>query len=424
VILMNEYIPRIIDKKLERKMKLYGAIVIVGPKWCGKSTTCMQFAQASISFQNPDEYENNKMIAETQPSLFLKNKKPLLIDEWQVFPTIWDSIRYDVDKTGNKGEYLLTGSATPTDKKPMHSGTGRIVSLVMRPMSLYESGESNGSVSLKELFKRNDNIEGISDLSIEDYAFLLTRGGWPESTKVDKEICFDYAKDYINSIASTDMKSIDKVNKNPIKIKSLLKSLARNVSSTASLATIREDIRTSEEDVTEKTIRDYINTLERLFVIDDVEAWSPKLRSKATIRSSRKHEFVDPSLAMASLGATDQDLLKDFNTFGFMFEALCIRDLKIYADSLEGNVYYYRDNNDLECDAIIHLDNGKWGAIEVKLGGNEAQEEAAKNLLKIKSIVDEKEMGSPSFLMILTGTKYAFKRKDGVLVVPLGCLKD
>ncbi len=421
---MDKYIPRLIDNKIKRKMNLYGAIVIVGPKWCGKSTTCMQFAKANISFQNPDEYENNKMIAETKPSLFLNNEKPLLIDEWQVFPTIWDSIRYDVDKTGNKGDYLLTGSATPSDKAPMHSGTGRIVRLVMRPMSLYESNESNGLVSLKKLFDGFDNISGISNLEIEDYAFLLTRGGWPESTKVDRDICLDYAKDYINSIVNTDIKTVDGVERNPSKMKTLLRSLAKNVSSTASISTIREDIKNSKEDVTEKTIRDYMNALEKIFVIDDIDAWNPKLRSKATIRSSKKHEFVDPSLAMASLGATNEDLLKDFNTFGFMFEALCMRDLKIYAESLEGNVYYYRDNNDLECDAIIHLDNGKWGAIEVKLGGNEAQETAAQNLLKIKNIIDEKEMGSPSFLMILTGTKYAFKRNDGILVVPLGCLKD
>ena len=256
---MNKYIPRIIDKKIIRKMKLYGAVVVVGPKWCGKSTTCMQFAKSIISFQDPDEYENNKMIAETQPSLFLKNEKPLLIDEWQVFPTIWDSIRYDVDKTGNKGEYLLTGSATPTEKEPMHSGTGRIVRLIMRPMSLYESMESNGSVSLKDLFDGNDNVYGISNLGIEDYAFLLTRGGWPEATKVSKDICFDYAKDYINSIVNTDMKILDKVDRNQSKIKALLRSLARNISSTASIATIREDVKISKEDITEKTIRDYIN---------------------------------------------------------------------------------------------------------------------------------------------------------------------
>lgn len=421
---MDKYIPRLIDKKISRKMKLYGAVVVVGPKWCGKSTTCLQFAKANISFQNPDEYENNKMIAETKPSLFLNNEKPLLIDEWQIFPNIWDSIRYDVDKTGNKGEYLLTGSATPIDKEPMHSGTGRIVRLVMRPMSLYESKESNGQVSLKDLFDGNDSISGISSLEIEDYAFLLTRGGWPESIKVDKDICFDYARDYINSIANTDIKIVDGVERNPSKIRSLLRSLARNISSTASINTICEDVKRRGDDISEKTVRNYINALEKIFVLDDIEAWSPRLRSKATIRSSKKREFVDPSLAMASLGATNEDLLKDFNTFGFMFEALCMRDLKIYSDSIDGNVYYYRDSNDLECDAIIHLDNGKWGAIEVKLGGNDAQDEAAKNLLKIKNLVDEKEMGSPSFLMVLTGTRYAFKRDDGVLVVPLGCLKD
>ncbi len=421
---MENYIPRLIDKKIKRKMNLYGAVVVVGPKWCGKSTTCLQFAKSSISFQDPDEYVNNKMIAETKPSLFLNNEKPLLIDEWQVFPTIWDSIRYDVDKTGKKGEYLLTGSATVTKEKPMHSGTGRIVSLVMRPMSLYESGESNGCVSLKQLFDGKSDVSGMSQLEIEDYAFLLTRGGWPESIKVSKDLCFDYAKDYIQSISHTDVITVDGVERNPSKVKSLLRSLARNISSTVSINTICNDINIKGDEISEKTVRDYLNALEKIFVIDDINAWSPKLRSKATIRSSKKREFVDPSLAMAALGATDKDLLKDFNTFGFMFESLCMRDLKIYAESIDGEVYYYRDNNDLECDAIIHLDNGKWGAIEVKLGGNEAQDEAARNLLKIKNIVDEKAMGSPSFLMILTGTKYAFKREDGVLVVPLGCLKD
>ena len=421
---MEKYMPRLIDDILDRKMKLYGAIVIEGCKWCGKSTTCMQIAKSNISFQNPDEYENNKMIADTKPSLFLKHDKPLLIDEWQVFPTIWDSIRYDVDMTGNKGDYLLTGSVTPKDEKPKHSGTGRIARLLMRPMSLYESLESTGEVSLNELFDGKLNIEAVSKLSLEDYAYILTRGGWPESIKVNKDLSFDYAKDYIESIANVDIKQVDKIDRNPIKIKSVLRSLGRHTSSTANLSTIREDIRNSRDDISEKTIANYINALEKMYIIDDVEAWNPKLRSKAAVRISKKREFVDPSLAMASLGANDKDLLKDLNTFGFMFESLCIRDLKIYSQYLDGKVYYYHDSNDLECDAVIHLNNGKWCAIEIKLGGNEAQEEAAKNLLKIKSIVDEKEMGEPSFLMILTATQYAFRRDDGILVVPLGCLKN
>ena len=423
---MDKYIPRVIDDVLKRKMKLYGAVVIEGCKWCGKSTTCMQFAKSNISFQNPDEYENNKLIADTKPSLFLNHEKPLLIDEWQVFPTIWDSIRYDVDRTGNKGDYLLTGSASllPSDKSPKHSGTGRIARLLMRPMSLYESFESIGTVSLKDLFDGKTNVSGVSKLSLEDYAYILTRGGWPESIKVSRDLSFDYAKDYINSIANIDIKQIDEVDRNSLKIKSVLRSLGRHVSSTANLSTIREDIKNSRDDVSEKTIADYINAFERMYIVDDVEAWNPKLRSKAAVRTSKKREFVDPSLAMASLGATDKDLLTDLNTFGFMFESLCIRDLKIYSQNLEGKVYYYHDNNDLECDAVIHLDNGKWCAIEIKLGGNEAQELAAKNLLKIKSIVDEKKMGEPAFLMILTATQYAFKRDDGILVVPLGCLKN
>lgn len=421
---MNRYMPRLIDDVLKRKMKLYGAVVVEGCKWCGKSTTCMQVAKSNISFQNPDEYENNSMIADTKPSLFLQHDKPLLIDEWQVFPTVWDSIRYDVDRTGNKGDYLLTGSATPSTVTPKHSGTGRIVRLLMRPMSLYESNESIGTVSLGDLFDGKLDINSISKLSLEDYAYLLTRGGWPESIKVSKDLSFDYAKDYIESITNTEIKQIDDVDRNSLKIKSFLRSLGRNISTTVNLSTIREDVKNSRNDISEKTISDYISAFERMYVIDDVEAWNPKLRSKAAIRISKKRELVDPSLAMASIGATDKDLLKDLNTFGFMFEALCIRDLKIYSQYLDGKVYYYRDSNDLECDAVIHLNNGKWCLIEIKLGGNKAQEEAAKNLLKIKSIIDEKEMGEPSFMMILTATEYAFKRDDGILVVPLGCLKN
>lgn len=421
------YFSRIIDGVISRKLQLYGAVSLEGCKWCGKSTTCKQFAKSEILFQDPDEFTNYQMIADTKPSLFLIGEKPRLIDEWQMFPKVWDSIRYDVDKTSLNGQYLLTGSATPIKdekKKPKHSGTGRIVKLLMRPMSLYESNESTGEVSLKSLFDGNDNISGLSNNDLEDYAYMIARGGWPKSITVDKELSFDYAKDYIDSLANSEMKTIDDVEKNPIKVKKILKSLARNISTVANLTTIREDIKSSRDDISEKTIADYINALDRLFITDNVEAWNPKIRSKAAIRSSEKRELVDPSLAMAALGATDSDLLKDFRTFGLMFEALCIRDLKIYSQSLEGDVFYYRDSNDLECDAIIHLKNGKWGAIEIKLGGNENEEQAASNLLKLSNVVDTDEMNKPSFLMVLTATKYAYKRKDGVLVVPLGCLKD
>ena len=427
---MDKYIPRIIDKVIERKLKLYGAVCLVGTKWCGKSTTCRQFASSEIDFQDPDQTENYKMMSETQPSLLLIGDKPRLIDEWQTFPNIWDSIRYDVDKSGLNGQYLLTGSSFPStkkddkDKKVKHSGTGRIIKLTMRPMSLYESNESTGEVSLENLFNGKDDIKAVCNNELKDYAYYLTRGGWPKSLTVDKDLSFDYAKDYVEAIAKNELEQIDEVDRNPVKIKKVLKSLARNISTTATLTTIRQDIQSSKDDISEKTISSYINVFDKLYITDNVEAWNPSIRSKAAIRSSEKREFADPSLAMAALGASDKDLLQDFKTFGLVFEALCIRDLKIYAEALDGNVFYYRDSNDLECDAIIHLNNGKWGAIEIKLGGNESEETAATNLLNLEKNIDTDKMNKPSFLMILTATKYAYKRQDGVLVVPLGCLKN
>ena len=427
---MKEYLPRIIDKLVDRKLKLYGAVSLEGCKWCGKSTTCKQFSKSEILFQDPDEFENYRAIASTKPSLLLEGEKPRLIDEWQEFPQIWDSVRYDVDRTGENGQYLLTGSATvfqnaeANKSKPKHSGTGRIVNLRMRPMSLYESKESTGEVSLSDLFEGATYIKGISENELEDYAYFIARGGWPKSLEVSKELSIDYAKDYIDSVAMINIRTVDEVDRDPLKVKKVLKSLARNNAQIANLTTLREDIRLSRDDISEKTIADYINAFDNLYLTDNVEAWNPKIRSKAAIRSSEKRCLVDPSLAMAALGASDKDLLKDFNTFGFMFESLCIRDLKVYSEVLNGNVFYYRDSNNLECDAIVHLDNGKWGAIEIKLGGNDAEETAAKSLLKLVDNIDVDEMNKPSFLMILTATKYAYKREDGVLVVPLGCLKD
>ena len=427
---MKEYLPRIIDKLVDRKLKLYGAVSLEGCKWCGKSTTCKQFSKSEILFQDPDEFENYRAIASTKPSLLLEGEKPRLIDEWQEFPQIWDSVRYDVDRTGENGQYLLTGSATvfqnaeANKSKPKHSGTGSIVNLRMRPMSLYESKESTGEVSLSDLFEGATYIKGISENELEDYAYFIARGGWPKSLEVSKELSIDYAKDYIDSVAMINIRTVDEVDRDPLKVKKVLKSLARNNAQIANLTTLREDIRLSRDDISEKTIADYINAFDNLYLTDNVEAWNPKIRSKAAIRSSEKRCLVDPSLAMAALGASDKDLLKDFNTFGFMFESLCIRDLKVYSEVLNGNVFYYRDSNNLECDAIVHLDNGKWGAIEIKLGGNDAEETAAKSLLKLVDNIDVDEMNKPSFLMILTATKYAYKREDGVLVVPLGCLKD
>lgn len=419
-----EYLPRLVDDVLLKKMKLYGAVCIRGCKWCGKSTTAKQHSKSYLELQNPITLQNNMAIADTRPDLLLQGDKPRLIDEWQDVPVIWDAVRYDVDNSGLKGQYILTGSASPSENKPKHTGTGRIVNILMRPMSLYESKDSIGSVSLQELFDKKVDISGVSKLALEDIAFLCAKGGWPAGLEFSGEDSYAISRDYLESIISNEMKAFDDVGRNPSRIRSVLRSIARNISTPANLSVIREDIASSDIDVTEKTIAEYIKVLEEIYIIDDVEAWQPKLRSKTDIRTSKKRELVDPSLAVAALRATDKDLLKDFNTFGLVFEALCIRDLKIYSQNIDGEVYYYRDKSGLECDAVVHLHNGKWGAIEIKLGSDKAIDEAAKNLLKFKDSVDISEMNEPSFLMVLTGTEYAYTREDGVYVVPLGCLKN
>lgn len=419
-----EYLPRLVDDVLLKKMKLYGAVCIRGCKWCGKSTTAKQHSKSFLELQNPVTLQNNMAIADTRPDLLLQGDKPRLIDEWQDVPVIWDAVRYDVDNSGLKGQYILTGSASPSESKPKHTGTGRIVNILMRPMSLYESKDSIGSVSLQELFDKKVDISGVSKLALEDIAFLCAKGGWPAGLEFSGEDSYAISRDYLESIINNEMKAFDDVERNPSRIRSVLRSIARNISTPANLSVIRKSITASDIDVTEKTIAEYIKVLEEIYIIDDVEAWQPKLRSKTDIRTSKKRELVDPSLAVAALRAIDKDLLKDFNTFGLVFESLCIRDLKIYSQNIDGEVYYYRDKSGLECDAVVHLHNGKWGAIEIKLGSDKAIDEAAKNLLKFKDSVDISEMNEPSFLMVLTGTEYAYTREDGVYVVPLGCLKN
>ena len=421
---MKEYLPRLVDDVLERKLKLYGAVCIEGCKWCGKSTTAKQHSKSYLELQNPATFENNMEIAKTRPDLLLQGEKPRLIDEWQDAPMIWDAIRYDVDNSGLKKQYILTGSATPRDYKPKHTGTGRIVKLLMRPMSLYESKDSAGTVSISELFEKEVDVKGVSKLKLEDIAFLCSKGGWPAGLEFTGEDSYTISRDYLESIIKNDIKTVDGVERDETRTRSILRSLARNISTTANLSVIREDIQTNNEDVSEKTISDYIKALEKLYIIDNVEAWQPKLRSKTDIRTSPKREFVDPSIAVAALRATDNDLLKDFKTFGLVFESLCIRDLKIYSQNIDGEVFYYRDKSGLECDAVIHLNNGKWGAIEIKIGSNEAIDDAAKNLLKFKNNINISEMNEPSFLMVLTATEYAYRREDGVYVVPLGTLKN
>lgn len=418
---MENYLPRIVDEILDKKMHLFGAVLIEGCKWCGKSTTARRKAKTVLEFQNPRVYENYVEIAKTRPDLLLDDEKPMLIDEWQVAPMIWDAVRYDVDKTNLKGQYLLMCSATPVEGKTKHSGTGRIARLLMRPMSLYESKNSTGTVSLKQLFDGVRQIDGKSTLELEDVAFLIAKGGWPSVALENGEDSLMVAREYLEAIIHEDIQTLDGVERNPMRVRSVLRSLARNISTTASFSVIKQDTEMNNETISEKTIADYVNALQKMYLVEDVVAWSPKLRSKTEIRVTPKREFVDPSLAVAALRTSDKDLLKDFKTFGLLFEALCIRDLRIYMDSLDGEVFYYRDKSGLECDAILHLHNGSWAAVEIKLGTDESINEAAKNLLKLKEIVD---MGEPKFLMVLTATKYAYLREDGVFVVPLGCLKN
>ena len=421
---MDKYIPRLLDDVLKRRLELYGAALITGPKWCGKSTTAKQYAKSVLELQNPRTRENNLEIAKTRPDFLLDGDKPRLIDEWQDAPVLWDAIRYDVDNTGLKNQYILTGSVTPREEEPKHTGTGRIVRLLMRPMSLYESGDSNGEISLQKLFEEHIDIKAISNKELEDIAFYCARGGWPGSINVSKEGALTIARDYLDALITNDIKTVDGVDRNPNRLRTILRSLSRNICTTANLTTIREDTSYNDSEVSEKTIADYINALSKLFVIDDVEAWCPKLMSKTDIRTSPKRCFIDPSIAVASLRATDKDLLKDFRTFGFIFESLCLRDLKIYAQSLDGDVFFYRDKNGLECDAIVHLRDGKWGAVEIKIGAEDAINEAASNLIKFANIVDINEMNKPSFLMILTAGRYAYRREDGVYVVPISVLKN
>lgn len=418
-----KYMPRIVDSEIEELMKFMGAVLIEGCKWCGKSTTGAHHAKSMIEFQNPDrrlEFEN---IKNTKPSLFLIGEKPRMFDEWQMYPVIWDSIRTDVDHSRLKGQYILTGSARPSEGEVMHTGTGRISRITMRPMSLFESGESTGEVSFLDILNGKD-INGMSKLTIEDIADIIVRGGWPASIETTSNIKYRYAKEYVKSIIHEDIKTIDGIERNPEKMMSVLRSLARNISTQVSNSTISFDVKNNfDEDISRPTLIDYLNTLEKLFVIEDVNATNLNFRSKYALRTKPKKYFVDPSIATAVLGMSVNDLINDLNTFGFIFESLCIRDLKIYIQKLGGNVSFYRDEKDFEVDAIIRTDDGKWGAVEIKLGAGYI-DEACENLLKFKDRVDIEKSGEPAFLMVLTGTNYSYKRPDGIYVVSIGTLKD
>ncbi len=418
-----EYLPRVVDKEIDELMEIMGAVLIEGCKWCGKSTTGFHHAKSIIEFQNPDRKQEYDKIKNTKPSLFLNGEKPRMFDEWQMYPVVWDSIRTDVDHTGLKGQYILTGSAKPSEGETMHTGTGRISRVLMRPMSLFESKESTGEVSFSDILDGKD-ISGVSQLSLEDLASIIVRGGWPASIEIKSDAKYRFAKEYVKSLIHEEVKKVDGIERNPEKMQNVLRSLARNISTQVSNSTIEGDVRNSfDDDISRPTLTDYLNTLEKLFVIEDVNATNLNFRSKYAIRTKPKKYFVDPSIATAILDIKPKDLINDLNTFGLMFESLCIRDLKIYTESFGGDITFYRDEKDFEVDAILRTSSGKWGAIEIKLGAGYI-DEAANNLLKFKDRVDIKKCGEPSFLMVLTGTDYSYKREDGVYVVSIGTLKN
>ena len=424
---MREYKKRIADEILKRKLEGKGAVLIEGPKWCGKTTTAEQVAASILYMDDPEKKEQNISMSELNPKRLLKGETPRLIDEWQIAPKLWDTIRFEVDHRSELGQFVLTGSAVPVDTKEItHSGTGRFTWLMMRPMSLYESGDSSGEVSLKDLFDGNIDVDGFSELNIERLAFLVCRGGWPQAVDTRDEIALDQAMDYLDAVIHSDINRTDNVQKNPDKVRRLMRSYARNQGTQAPNTELAKDVQGNDvAPLYEETIASYINALKKIFVIEDMPSWNPNLRSKTAIRSSDTRYYIDPSIAVAALGLGPNDLINDLKTFGFLFETLCVRDLRVYAEALNGDVFHYRDKNGLECDAVIHLKNGKYGLVEIKLGGDKLIEEGAKSLKTLASKINTEEMKNPSFLMVLTGTgDYAYRRHDGILVVPIGCLKN
>lgn len=425
--MIQKYRPRIADRILARKLAGKGAVLLEGAKWCGKTTTAEQIARSVLYISEPGRLEQNRQLAVLNPNLLLKGEQPRLIDEWQVVPQLWDSIRFVVDHDHILGGYILTGSSVPADMSGVvHSGTGRFGWVRMRPMSLWESGESTGEVSLENLFAGTDQIEGISRLDLSDIAFVASRGGWPLAVGMDEVIALDQAYDYITAVEQRDIQRADGVERDPARVHRVLRSYARHQGTQANYKTIAADLESNEgESFNEDTIASYIKALKSIFVIEEMEAWNPNLRSKTAIRTSDTRYFTDPSIAVAALGMGPADLLADLHTFGLIFETLCVRDLRVFAEVLGGTVYHYRDKNGLECDAVIHLRDGRYGLIEIKLGGDALVRDGVKTLLELSNKIDTTKMKAPSFLMVLTASgPYAYRREDGVFVVPIACLKD
>ncbi len=426
-----EYKPRVADAVLEKKLKSAGAVLVEGPKWCGKTTTSEQHVKSINYVSDPVNLNKNMILAEMNINALLEGDKPKLLDEWQIIPQLWDAVRFAVDHNKGIGQFIMTGSAVPLEQdkqaKIHHTGTGRITSLRMRPMSLWESGDSNGGVSLAELFQNPDTpIFCETSAQIEDLAFLICRGGWPIATTLEPEYALETAFSYYKAVVDTDISRVDGIMRNPSRSRRLMRSLARHQGTQVTIAGIKADMMANDTETLDvDTVSSYIEALKKIFVIEDMEAWNPNLRSKAAIRTSDTRYYVDPSIATAALGVGPADLVKDLNTMGLFFETMAVRDLRVYSQVLDGEVYHYRDSNGLECDAVIHLRNGQYGLVEIKLGGQKLIEEGVYTLNKFESSIDTDKMKAPSFKMILTAVgNIAYKRKDGIYVVPISCLKD
>ena len=421
---MREYLPRIYDPLLKKRVRAKGAVLVAGAKWCGKTTTCERLAESAIYLQDPSTKAQNIRLAEIAPLELLRGATPRLIDEWQLAPQLWDAVRFEVDHREEFGQFILTGSAVPPDPKKMsHTGTGRIARMKMRPMSLYESGDSTGAVSLSALFAGEQVPIARSECSLEHMAFLLCRGGWPRAVGLDDESALLQAPDYLDGVINSDVSRVDEKERNPRVTRALLRSYARFSASQGKVTEMLADVNAQGVQASESTVRDYIRALEQIFVLEDLLAWNPNLRSKTAVRTAPTRHFVDPSIAAAALALGPGDLMADLNTFGLLFETMCLRDLRVYADALGGEVYHYRDRSGLEADAVIHLHNGAYGLVEVKLGGESLVDEGAKSLLSLRNKIDVSTTGSPSFLMVLTAVgDYSYYREDGVFVVPLAVL--
>ena len=424
---MVKYKHRIADRILERKVLGKGAVLIEGPKWCGKTTTAKQLSKSILDLGDSSVLMQSSQLIEIGPKALLEGKTPRLIDEWQALPTIWDCIRSEVDRRGEPSQFILTGSSVlPEAEETIHSGTGRFAYIKMRTMSLYESGESTGSISLSDLFEGKSFEVLQNEMDIDELAYLICRGGWPWATLIPKEVALDQAFDYVDSVVQKDIQRVDKIKRSPDRARLLLRSYARNISQQISYATIRKDMLANDAStLDEDTVANYVKTLKKLFVIEDLAAWNPNIRSKAAIRTSDTRHFVDPSIGTAALRLGPKDLINDLQSFGLFFEDLVVRDLRVYAEALDGELYHYRDSSGLECDTVLHRRNGSYALLEVKIGGENRINEGAANLLALAKNIDTNKMSAPSFMAVIIGVgKYAYQRKDGVYVIPIGCLKD